>query len=90
MLKLDFLRKAGEIKGLLGGVHPVRRTCLRAGMHRQASNSTDCRGDCAKRPFMDGDWQSRETEAERTGYYLTEFKERKAWQKPNKCSLFSF
>ena len=31
--KCEFLCKSGEIKGSCGGVHPVRRTCLRAGTH---------------------------------------------------------
>ncbi len=48
--KCEFSCKAREIKGLCGGVYPVRRTCLRACLsrpdarqatHRQAGDSAD-------------------------------------------------
>ncbi|RLC27781.1 MAG: hypothetical protein DRH37_10335 [Deltaproteobacteria bacterium] len=39
--KCEFSRKAKEIKGLCGGVHPVRCTRLRAGTHRQAPDPAD-------------------------------------------------
>ncbi len=44
------MRKTREIKGLCGGVHLIRRICLRAGMH---SNCVLCQEGRQVIPRMD-------------------------------------